>query len=118
MTEAQQLKHVVSPIKTSGQHSVTLEAVAGTSLESAAANGKVALTDAPQIGEAEAFFPANPAIISELAQNKPVKELASAEQTSSGGLLRTISDVITELRQKHEDRKRVRFLDSVSTVLL
>ena len=96
-----------APIKTSGQKSMSVEAVAGPSPDSVAASGTVALTNVPKLGEPEAFFPANPAMSSELAQNKPVKQLASDDRTSSGGILRTISDVITDLRQKHQDKKRV-----------
>ncbi len=107
MAAEQQAVRAQQPIKISAQHTVALEATAGSSLESAASSGQVRLTNTPKLGEAEAFFPANPAIVGELAQNKPVKELAASDRTASGGLLRTISDVITELRQKHQDRKRV-----------
>jgi hypothetical protein len=113
MAEVQQAASMPAPVKTSHQNRMNLEAVAGPSLEVAAASGKISLTDTPKIGEPEAFFPANPAIANELAQNKPVKALTSAERTSSGGLMRTISDVITELVQKHQNKKRVCAIQSM-----
>lgn len=113
MAEVQQAASMPAPVKTSHQNRMNLEAVAGPSLEVAAASGKISLTDTPKIVEPEAFFPANPAIANELAQNKPVKALTSAERTSSGGLMRTISDVITELVQKHQNKKRVCAIQSM-----
>ena len=107
MAEVQQPASMPAAVITSYQNRTNLEAVAGPNLEVAAASGKISSTDTPKFGEPEAFFPANPAIANELAQNKPVKALTSAERTSSGGLMRTISDVITELVQKHQNKKRV-----------
>ena len=46
-------------------------------------------------------------MVKELAENKPVKQMSDGDRTSSGGILRTISDVITELRSKRQNRKRV-----------
>ena len=109
MAEVQQAAVMLAPVKPSHQTTVALAAAAGTSIESAPATGKIVLTDTPKLAvEPAAFFPANPAAAVELAQNKPVKGLAGSDRTASGGLLRTISDVIGELRQKHQDRKRVR----------
>ena len=51
------------------------------------------------------FFPANPTMTEQLADNKPVKQLS---KEGSGGIFRTISDVLVELRGKHQDKKRVR----------
>ena len=107
MTEVAPAAGLPQAAKPSSESAVAIEANAASTLESAAATGKVALTDKPKLGEPEAFFPANPAAVDELAQNKPVKQLKSGERTSSGNLLRTISDVITDLHKKHLDRKRV-----------
>lgn len=114
MAEVQQPASMPAPVITSYQNRTNLEAVAGPNLEVAAASGKISSTDTPKFGEPEAFFPANPAIANELAQNKPVKALTSAERTSSGGLMRTISDVITELVQKHQNKKRDRVQEAAS----
>lgn len=64
------------------------------------------VTGEPVLGPPQ-FFPANPTMVKELAENKPVKDITAGDRTSSGGILRTISDVITELRSKHQNRKRV-----------
>lgn len=113
MAEVQQAASLPAPVKTSHQR-MNLEAVAGPNVEVAAASNRISLSDTPKVGQPEAFFPANPAIASELAQNKPVKALTSAERTSSGGLMRTISDVITELVQKHQNKKRDRVQEAAS----
>lgn len=55
------------------------------------------------------FFPANPTMTDQLAENKPVKQLTKegSGSGSGGGIFRTISDVLVELRGKHQDKKRV-----------
>ena len=92
---------------------IPIAATSGTSFEPVLAEGRLGapkvnarITEDPVLGPPQ-FFPANPAKVEELALNKPVKHLADSDRTSSGGLFRTISDVITELRSKHQDRKRV-----------
>ena len=107
MAEVAQPVEVPETLKSSIEPAITIEAASGTVVETAAAEGKVDLTDKPKLGEPEAFFPANPAAVDHLAKNKPVKELKSGDRTASGGLLRSISDVITDLHKKHVERKRV-----------
>ena len=107
MAQAAQPAEVPEALKSSVEPAITIEAASGTVVETAAAEGKVDLTDKPKLGEPEAFFPANPAAVDHLAKNKPVKELKSGDRTASGGLLRSISDVITDLHKKHVERKRV-----------
>ena len=99
---------------------VPIQASAGTDatiIASMAPKGAV-LTNEPLLGEPEkappaepekpAFFPANPAFPEELAKNKPVKELSKEGSGGSGsGVFRTISGVISDLRGKHQDKKRV-----------
>lgn len=65
-----------------------------------------AKTAAAESGKPE-FFPANPSFPDKLAENKPVKELNKEGSGASGGIFRTISDVLVELRGKHQDKKRV-----------
>lgn len=91
---------------------IPIAATSGTSFEPVLAEGRLGapkinarVTEDPVLGPPQ-FFPANPAKVEELAQNKPVKHLADSDRTSSG-LLRTISDVITELVGKHQNKKRV-----------
>ena len=92
---------------------IAVAATAGPNLEPILIEGRLGapkvnarVTGEPVLGPPQ-FFPANPAKVEELAENKPVKQLTSDDRTSSGGLLRTISDVITELRNKHQNKKRV-----------
>lgn len=66
------------------------------------------VTGEPVLGQPQ-FFPANPTMVEKLAaDNKAVKQISTGDRTSSGGILRTISDVITELRSKHQNNKRAR----------
>ena len=111
--QAQPASEAAVPAKASQNQRVSIAASAGTSVEPVLAEGRLGapkvntrVTEDPVLGPPQ-FFPANPAKTEELAQNKPLKQLTTSERTSSGGLLRTISDVITELRGKHLNKKRV-----------
>ena len=103
-----------APAKMAESQSISVAASAGPDLERSLVEGRLGapkvnarVTGEPVLGPPQ-FFPANPAKAEELAENKPVKQLTSDDRTTSGGLLRTISDVITELRNKHQNKKRVR----------
>ena len=104
-----------APAKFTESQTISVAASAGPNLEPTLVEGRLGapkvnarVTGEPVLGPPQ-FFPANPAKVEELAENKPVKEMTGNDRTSSGGgLLRTISDVITELRSKHQNKKRVR----------
>lgn len=102
-----------APVKRAESQSISLAASAGPNVEPILIGGRLGapkvnarVTGEPVLGPPQ-FFPANPAKVEELAENKPVKQMTGDDGTSSGGLLRTISDVITELRNKHQNKKRV-----------
>lgn len=102
-----------APAKSVESQSISVAASAGPSSGPVLVEGRLGapkvnarVTGEPVLGPPQ-FFPANPAKVEELAENKPLKQLKSNDRSSSGGLLRTISDVITELRGKHENKKRV-----------
>ena len=103
-----------APAKMAENQSISVAASAGPKLEPilveehlGAPKVNARVTGEPVLGPPQ-FFPANPAKVEELAENKPVKQMTGDDRTASGGLLRTISDVITELRNKHQNKKRVR----------
>ena len=102
-----------APPKMAESQSISVAASAGPNLEPGLVEGRLGapkvnarVTGEPVLGPPQ-FFPANPAKAEEFAENKPVKQITSDDRTTSGGLLRTISDVITELRNKHQNKKRV-----------
>lgn len=105
---------VATPAKSVESQSISVAASAGPNSGPVLVEGRLGapkvnarVTGEPVLGPPQ-FFPANPAKVEELAENKPLKQLKSNDRSSSGGLLRTISDVITELRGKHQNKKRVR----------
>lgn len=112
--QTQLANNVEAPVKATESQSISVAASAGTSQEPVLAEGRLGapkvnarVTGEPVLGPPQ-FFPANPTKVEELAESKPVKQLAGGDRTSSGGLMRTISDVITELVSKHQNKKRVR----------
>ena len=112
-TRVQIPNDAVGPTKAAESQITSVAASAGVAAEPVLVEGRLGapkinarVTGEPVLGPAQ-FFPANPTMAKELAENKPVKQMSDGDRTSSGGILRTISDVITELRSKHQNRKRV-----------
>lgn len=116
MADAQTLiaNDAVGPTKASESQFASVAASAGIPAEPVPVEGRLGaprinarVTGEPVLGQPQ-FFPANPMMVEKLAaDNKDVKQISTGDRTSSGGILRTISDVITELRSKRQNNKRV-----------
>ncbi|KAL3140124.1 hypothetical protein ABBQ38_004402 [Trebouxia sp. C0009 RCD-2024] len=117
MADAQTLiaNDAVGPTKASESQFASVAASAGIPAEPVPVEGRLGaprinarVTGEPVLGQPQ-FFPANPMMVEKLAaDNKDVKQISTGDRTSSGGILRTISDVITELRSKRQNNKRAR----------